>query len=168
LEAIAESTLLKETAHKLIDIHFKRMDSETKTPCETDVRTAWQAESSLVQVLMFSILLVTVAITFQHLSHIDYLYIQKTWALVMAVGLSVIAVFFGIVSIFAYSSRSLKVRTGCGKESLIHRSIVVLAILLVCIEIAFMLVTFIVTATSKKSPPYNRKSGTTATASSPS
>jgi len=94
---------------------------------------------------MFSILLVTVAITFQHLSHIDYLYMQKTWALIMSVGLSVVAVFFGIVSIFAYSSRSVKIRAGCGSESLIHRSLVALAVLLICIEVAFMTVTFIVT-----------------------
>ena len=125
------------------------MDS-AKATCNTDLRTAWQAESSLVQVLMFSILLVTVAITFQHLSHIDYLYMQKTWALIMAVGLSVVAVFFGIVSIVAYSSRAAKIQAGCGTESLIHRSLVVLAILLICIEIAFMMVTFIVTATHRK------------------
>jgi hypothetical protein len=125
------------------------MDS-AKGACDTDLRTAWQAESSLVQVLMFSILLVTVAITFQHLSHIDYLYVRKTWALIMAVGLSVIAVLFGIVSVFAYSSRSVKIQAGCGAEPLIHRSMVVLAIFLICIEIAFMTVTFVFTATHRK------------------
>jgi hypothetical protein len=136
------------------------MDS-AKATCNTDLRTAWQAESSLVQVLMFSILLVTVAITFQHLSHIDYLYIQKKWALIMAVGLSVVAVCFGIVSVFAYSSRAAKIQAGCGGESLIHRSLVILAVLLICIEVAFMTVTFIVTATHRKiklpvdAPPAN-------------
>jgi len=120
------------------------MDS-AKTPCEMDLLTAWQAEGALVQVLMFSLLLVTLAITFQHLSYTDYISMHKTGALVMAVVLSVVAVFFAIVGVISYSSRLVKMRSGCGTESLIHCSFVVLAVLVICIEIAFMTATFIVT-----------------------
>ena len=120
--------------------------------CLADLTVAWQAESALVQVLMFSLLLITVALTLQHLSKADSFYLQKKAAFSLAIGLSTIAVSFSLVGVYAYASRSGQVRVGCGDESFVHKSVVFLASLLILLELVFMAITFVATSTRAPSP----------------
>ena len=107
------------------------------TPCDAYLQTFWQAEGALVQCLMFSLLLVTLALTFQRLSHTDGIHMLQPWALTIAISLAIVAVGFAVVGTYAYGTRSLTVRGGCGKESLFRNSFVVLACFLLLLEIAF-------------------------------
>ena len=116
-----------------------------------DLKTSWNAEAALVQSLMFSILLITVAITFQHLAHSGY-ELSKPLAIIMATSLAVIALSFGAIGVFAYSKRSSP-GTGCSHESFIRTCIIIFGCSLLVIELIFAIAALIIILQRKKTIP---------------
>ena len=115
----------------------------TSPSCNLDLQVMWQGQSTLVQSLTFSILLVTVAITMQHLSLAQFSRKWRTWRLVLAACLAFVAVAIGVLAVVAYALRSVKYHAGCGGEAGVHRADLSLAVFLVGIESFFAVYTFI-------------------------
>lgn len=105
--------------------------------CNLDLQVMWQGQSTLVQALTFSVFLMTVAITMQHLSLAK---LSRSWhrgRLLMAACMALVAVAVGILAIVAYSLRSVKYHAGCEGEANIHRFYLGISIVLVCLEVFF-------------------------------
>lgn len=107
---------------------------------EGQLRASWQAESAFIQTCMFSLLLVTMALTFQHLSHSNSLLLPRNAATVMSMCLAAVAVSFGAVGLYAYSMRASGIAHS-GAELHVHRALVVLGVLLLLVESTFVVVT---------------------------
>lgn len=113
----------------------------TTAACDLGLQTMWQGQSTLVQVQAFSVLLVTVAITMQH---VPILKLSKAWVrgrFFMAACLAVVAVAFGVLAVVAYS-RTARPQAGCAHEVGVHRAYLACSLFLVAIELFFAVYTF--------------------------
>jgi hypothetical protein len=120
--------------------------------CNLDLQVMWQGQSTLVQALTFSILLVTMAITMQHLSLSQ---LSRNWRrgrLFLAACLALVAVAVGGLAVAAYALRSVKYHAGCEGEAGVHRAYLGLAVFLVCLEAFFAVYTFVFAAVHEWGP----------------
>jgi len=105
---------------------------------EAGLRTAWQAEGVFVQSMAFSLVLVTLALSFQHLSKKKSLPLQRTEAFALASALGLVALGFGCVALYGFVVRIRGLHLGQSSESGVHAAYVFLGGGLLLMEVCFM------------------------------
>ena len=128
---------------------IKKMD-KVEVRDDAGLRTAWQAESVFIQWLAFSLTLVTLALTFQHISKTKIISLQRITAISLSLALATVAVSFGAVALFIYTRRMSRLTLENSSEAHVHIIIVCMGVGLLLCECAFVATMMLTTSGTKR------------------
>lgn len=117
---------------------------------DAGLRTAWQAESIFIQWMAFSLTLVTLALTFQHLSNTKTISLQRKTSTGLSLALAAVAVSFGVVALYVYVRRMSRLTLENSSETQVHKIIVCMGVVLLLCECTFVVTMMLTTSGTKR------------------
>lgn len=104
----------------------------------TELSAAWQAEGYFIQWMMFSVLLVTLSMSFHHLARAQKLNFRPRAAMPLAVCVALVALGLATVALVSYHSRIQQLELGSPSELRTHLAIMVLGVAMMISEATFV------------------------------
>ena len=123
---------------------------KAEVQADAGLRTAWQAESVYIQWMAFSLVLVTLALTFQHLSRTKTITVQRKLAVGLSLTMATVSLSFGVVALCVYTKRMSLLKLETSTESYAHIAILCIGTVLLLCEGAFIVGMML---TAGKKPP---------------
>lgn len=112
----------------------------TTLATEAGLRTAWQSEGVFMQSMAFSLVLVTLAFSFLHLSKRRLMGTRFSAGLALATVLGLLALGFGSAALCGFALRSRRLNLGGSLDGGVHAVYVGLGACLLLVEAVFMVV----------------------------
>lgn len=124
----------------VLSLHrFKRPTSKEphRMPLDETLGAAWQAEAAYIQWLVFSIVLVTLALTFHHTAKQRHKELAPRAVAALSLGLSLLAAGVGATAIFSYFTRMKDLQISITSERKIHVALLFFGCLVILSESIF-------------------------------